>query len=61
MNCPEKVVRAAGLEPASFIKARDFKSLVFTNFTTPAFFRKLSETTRSYKAQVRKKIFDLLI
>jgi hypothetical protein len=30
-----ELVRAAGLEPAK-PKPRDFKSLVFTNFTTPA-------------------------
>ena len=30
-----EMVRAAGLEPAK-PKPRDFKSLVFTNFTTPA-------------------------
>ena len=29
-----ELVRAAGLEPAK-PKPRDFKSLVFTNFTTP--------------------------
>ena len=32
------MVRAAGLEPAR-PKPRDFKSLVFTNFTTPALLR----------------------
>ena len=32
---PKLLVRAAGLEPAR-PKPRDFKSLVFTNFTTPA-------------------------
>lgn len=30
------LVREAGLEPASPLKARDFKSLVYTNFTTLA-------------------------
>ncbi len=32
------VVRAAGIEPASHLVAANFKSAVFTNFTTPAFF-----------------------
>ena len=42
MQRHDDVVRAAGLEPARPLRPRDFKSLAFTNFATPAWGRAYS-------------------